>query len=283
MLAIFKSERFRVNALRTSVQSYAQRGLRTAAVFSCVLFCFCGYVGRAEQGGGKVAERAARVQQIYSQALKQFKASNDFETAWQMSRACFEWAEFATKDPERARLAQEGIDAARRAIQLRPKAGSGHHYLAMNLGQLARTRKLSALKLVDEMEASFVKATELEPKLDHASPHRSLGLLYREAPGWPISVGNKTKARQHLQKAVELCPEFPENHLALLETYIKLGDTQSISNALPAAEKCLTEAAQKFSGAEWEQSWQDWKARWEEMKEKLVSGGKRLRSPKQRA
>lgn len=271
MIAIFKSLRFRVETLTTNLGKGAKAPLKGMVGLLFALLCLSAVPVWAGEAGQVKENKARRIEQIYNQALKQYKASNDYETAWKAAHACFEWAEFATKDPDRARLAQEGISAARRAVQLNPKGASGYHYLAMNLGQLARTRKLSALKMVDEMEESFLKAAELEPKLDYGGPHRSVGLLYREAPGWPISVGNKGKARQHLQKAAELCPEFPENHIALLETYVKFGDYKAATNALPAAEKCLKEAPSKFSGREWEESWTDWKERWEQMKGKVLS------------
>jgi len=194
-----------------------------------------------------------------------------------------EWAEYAKKDADRAALAEEGIKAARRSIQLSPRGGPGYHYLAMNLGQLARTRKLSALKLVDEMEENFLRAVQLEPKLDYASPHRSVGLLYRDAPGWPISVGSKSKARVHLQKAAQLYPDFPENQLTLMESLIKWGDHKAATNALPQLEKTMKDPQKQFSGKEWEQSWQDWKPRWERLREKIVAGPKDLSGPRHRA
>jgi tetratricopeptide (TPR) repeat protein len=249
-----------------------------------VLLSFSGLTNAlAEDSDSLSQKRAVHFQVFYRQLVEKFKTNQNYESSWKLAHACFEWAEFATKDSDRASLAQEGIDAARNATRLDPKGGEGYHYLAMNLGQLARTRKLSALKLVDDMEENFLKAIELQPKLDYASPHRSLGLLYRDAPGWPVSVGNKGKARLHLQKAVELSPEFPENHLSLLETYLKAGDFKSATNALPAVEKCLNNAPKQFSGPDWELSWQDWRARWDKMKEKMASGPKNLRSPKQQA
>jgi hypothetical protein len=228
-------------------------------------------------------KKSAATQELYHQAVKEFRAHQTYDASWKLGQACFEWAEFASKDSERAAIAEEGIDAARAAIRLNPKEGEGYHYLAVNLGQLARTRKLSALKLVEDMEANFLKAIELQPKLDYASPHRSLGLLYRDAPGWPVSVGNKGKARLHLLKAVELCPEFPENQLSLLETYLKAGDFKSAAMTMPAVEKSLTNPAKELTGADWELSWQDWRARWDKMKAKMASESKNLRSPKQRA
>lgn len=49
-----------------------------------------------------------------------------------------------------------------------PKSAAGHYYLGMNLGQLARTKLLGALKLVDEMEREFKAAVALDERFDHA-------------------------------------------------------------------------------------------------------------------
>src|SRR5207248_6916974 len=107
----------------------------------------------------------------------------------------------------RAEIAEQGIAAARQGIERAPRLAAPHYYLALNLGQLARTKKLGALRLVDEMEAELKAAIALDPKFDYAGPHRSLGLLYADAPGWPTSIGNHSKARQHLHTAIELSPE----------------------------------------------------------------------------
>ena len=257
------------------------------AVFSgrSVFVALCFLVGASLFAEEPAIEKgASRAEEIYRQAQAKFKTSSEnAENSWKLAHACFEWAEYAKKDSDRAALAEEGIKAARRSIQLSPKGGPGYHYLAMNLGQLARTRKLSALKMVDEMEDNFLKAIELEPKLDYASPHRSVGLLYRDAPGWPLSVGSKAKAKVHLRKAVELYPDFPENQLTLLETLIKWGDYKSATNAIPQVEKTMNDPEKKFSSPEWEKSWQDWKPRWEKLREKIVAGPKTLETPKHRA
>ena len=62
----------------------------------------------------------------------------------------------------------------------------------MNLGQLARTRGLSALKLVDQMEREFTRARDLDEHLDWAGPDRNLGLLYGDAPVIG-SIGSRTR------------------------------------------------------------------------------------------
>jgi hypothetical protein len=50
-----------------------------------------------------------------------------------------------------------------------------------------------------------------------------LGRLYHQAPGWPISIGNKSKAADHLERAVKLAPTFFHNRLYLAEFYLDVG------------------------------------------------------------
>ena len=207
------------------------------------------------------ADRAER-QYLLTRAIYRTDGTN-FQNAWQFSQACFEWAEFARDNRHRADIAEQGIAAARSALRQDSRLAPAVYYLALNVGQLARTKTVGALRLVGEMEALLKKSVELEPTIDFAGAHRSLGLLYRDAPGWPLSIGNKGKARQHLVKAVELRPDFPENHLCLLEAYLQWGDKRTVQSRLKEVQNVLTAARKKYSGESWEASWADWDRRWE--------------------
>ena len=218
---------------------------------------------------------AARAERAYANAQQLArKEPTNHVAAVQVARAAFEWAEFARKDAERAGIAQRGIDAARLVIARKPTNAAAHYWLGMDLGQLARTKSLGALRLVREMEDEFTRASALDPRTDYAGPDRSLGFLYRDAPGWPTSIGSKKKAREHLERAVQLAPEFPDNQIALLESFEQWADRQNFERQLKAAEKSLAEAKAKFTGPEWEPTWADWNQRFDEMKSKSGAVGK---------
>ena len=224
---------------------------------------------------------AVRAERLYREARQRCqKEPQNTEAAWQFARACFDWAEFATNDSQRADLAERGIDACRHTIELDAKLGPAHYYLALNLGQLARTKALGALKLVNEMEVEFKRAIDLYGGFDFAGPHRSLGMLYRDAPGWPTSIGNRNKARFHLQKAVELSPDFPDNRISLLESQLKWGEKKAVLAAIPAVEAVLADARKKLTGDEWTASWLDWDERWQKLKKKASDEFKPLESPR---
>lgn len=191
--------------------------------------------------------------------------TNSIPAAWKLGEAYFWRGEFAADDDMRATLANEGI-AICRALTIRaPTVPEGHYYLAMNLGQLARTRWLEALSIVKELERNMKLAAGMNPRLDHAGPDRCLGLLYRDAPGWPLSLGSKSKARTHLLRSVELAPDFPENRLELIETWLMWKEKKPLQRDLDALGALLPKARKQFTGDDWAAHWDDWDRRWEDV------------------
>ncbi len=176
--------------------------------------------------------------------------------ALQLGKACFDLAEFATNKTERASLAEQGIAACRQAL-----AGTNsvqvHYYLALNLGQLARTKSLGALKLLTQMRDEFEAARRLDANYDHAGPDRNLGVIFRDAPGL-FSIGDREKARQHLEKAVALAPEYPENRLDLAAAYLEWGERSKAEAQMQKLEELLPNAHQRFAGPAWDARWADW-------------------------
>lgn len=209
------------------------------------------------------------LKQFESARQSYYSGSNDVNIIINFGKSAFEWAEFATNKTQRAQIASEGISACKRGVELAPSNGAVHYWLAMNLAQLARTKGWSALKIVKEMETEYLTAITLQPEIDYAGPHRLLGLLYRDAPGWPLSIGNKQKAKFHLETAVKLCPDFPDNQLFLIETYLMWGDKKSAQKQFEIAKKIMEDAKKKYVGEQWLASHADWDARWQKILKKL--------------
>jgi len=209
------------------------------------------------------------------------KAPGEAGAAWQFGRACFDLAEFATNNTDRASLADQGIAACRRAIARESNSAPAHYYLGMNLGQLARTKGLAALKLVDQMEREFIRAHDLDERFDCAGPDRNLGLLYLDAPTIG-SIGSRTRAREHLKRAVELAPQYPENRLSLIEAYLKWGERTGANRELQALEEAWPAARTNFVGEAWVASWADWEPRLKKLKKKLEEPSKALGAPRER-
>jgi tetratricopeptide (TPR) repeat protein len=230
----------------------------------------------AETGFAAYAQKSFREAQAGYQ-----KAPGEATAAWQFGRACFDLAEFATSSTERASLADKGIAACRLAIARESNSAPAHYYLGMNLGQLARTKGLAALRLVDQMEQEFIQARKLDEHLDCAGSDRNLGLLYRDAPVIG-SVGSRTRAREHLKRAVDLAPQYPENRLSLIEAYLDWGERTGAYRELQALEAAWPAARTNFVGEPWAASWADWEPRLKRLKKKIEEPAKALGTPRKK-
>jgi TPR repeat protein len=220
-----------------------------------------------------------RAQKNFDQARKNYLAdTNSTAAALALARTGFDLTDFATNETQRAEIARDGIAASRRVIEREPKSAAGHYYLAMNLGELAQAEapSLAAYRLVHEVEREFKTAAELDVRFDHAGPARCLGLLYRDAPGWPLSVGGKTKAHEWLQRAAALAPEYPENQLNLAEAHLKWRQREELDVVMKNLKTIWPGARTNLVGEVWERSWQDWDAR----RAKLLADYQKVYPPK---
>ena len=229
------------------------------------------------------ANSAARARAALAEARSRFRAdTNNAEAAWQFARACFDAADTATNNAVKAEVAEQGIAACRQLLGRDSNSVPAHYYLGMDLGQLADTkRNPSAFKIVKEMEREFQAARSLDERLDYAGPDRNLGLLYWQAP-IIVSIGSRSKARQHLQRAVELAPDYPENRLNLAEACLKWGDRNGARSELKALEELWPAARKKFSGEDWADDWIDWESRLNKARDKAGETTKPLAAPSQK-
>jgi tetratricopeptide (TPR) repeat protein len=216
----------------------------------------------------------ARAEKAFSEArLLAQKDPKNSTNLIHLARVVFDWADFARNDEQREEIALQGIAAARAVIEREPTNSAAHYWLGMDLGQLARTKTLGALRIVREMEDEFHRARNYDPHTDYAGPDRSLGMLYRDAPGWPTSIGNRKKSREHFDHAVKLHPEFPDNQLGLLESFDEWGEKSNFVRQLPITEKTIAEARLRFTGPHWDYSWMDWTNRLAKMKGRSTASG----------
>lgn len=212
------------------------------------------------------------VETHYRQARSAWtNAPTEVTNVWRFAQASFDWADLATNSTHRAAIATEAIHACQSALKHSPESVPVLYYLGLNLGELAQTRGLSALKLVREMETRWTAARALDPGFDHAGPDRCLGLLYLDAPGWPVSLGNPTKARTHLEAAVERDGEFPENLLCLAEAELRWKHAGASRRLLERVDRIWDAARNRWGAGEFEASWSDWERRRTKLRNSLPS------------
>ena len=64
-----------------------------------------------------------------------------------------------------------------------------------------------ALGLVKQAKGLYEAAIQIDAKALDGAAYSSLGALYCKVPGWPLSFGDKDKAKELLQKALAINPQ----------------------------------------------------------------------------
>lgn len=232
----------------------------------------------AARGAARHGLTRAQVESIQAyDAARSRYATNpaNIQAAVDFGRACFERADDASDDSERVAIANEGSDVCRQVVHEASNSAAAHYYLGLNLAEIARIKRLSALHLLREMEREWAAALDLQPSLDYAGPDRTLGLLFRDAPGPPLSLGSRSKAAQHLEHAVKIAPEYPENYLNLIESRIKWHQISGARADLQQWDRLLPAQRRQFSDGKWDDDWLDWNRRAARCRARLMGGSSR--------
>ena len=122
-----------------------------------------------------------------------------------LSHACFVLGQLA---PEAQGMGYygKGQSYAETLIREEPNRVEGHYWLALNLcGQADVGGKLLGHRLLPRILEELQRPpVALDAAYDQAGAHRGRrGASFHEAPGWPLSVGDLAKSRQHLQAAAQ--------------------------------------------------------------------------------
>jgi hypothetical protein len=238
-------------------KSVARKKLAGAALFLAAAAALAASADQNKIYADRAEKEFLRAQAHY------LSATNSATNAWNFARTTFDFCAFATNETQRADIARLGIAACRELLAREPKSAPAHYYLAMNCGELADAEapSVASFHLVKEVEGEFKIVAELDEQFDFAGPARNLGELYLQAPSWPLSVGSKRKAKEFLERAAALAPEYPENLLNLAEAQLKWRLPGEAEKTLRQLDARWPAAQTNFTGAAWAQSWEDWRSR----------------------
>lgn len=147
-------------------------------------------------------------------------APDDVEAGWKLARAAYWMGTSApgTRDEQRKWL-EDGIAAARQVIVAAPTRPEGHFWLAANMGGLADehgTRE--GIRYRRPVRESLETVLKIDPAYLDGSADRALGRWFFRVPG--LLGGNKTRAEEHLRKALAYKPDSVISLLFLAELLI---------------------------------------------------------------
>jgi tetratricopeptide (TPR) repeat protein len=172
-----------------------------------------------------------RALELYEQAAAADPAL--YDAYWGIARGCV-WAGNHVPPKERLAVFEKGKVAGEKAVQLKPDGIEGHYWLGVCLGRYGEERGvLKSLFLVDPIAKEMEAVLALDPKYGDAQ--HVLGVLYRKAPGWPLSRGDMKKSLDFAQQAVANCPNVVLPRLGLAYTLLALNRPEAAKQELQTA------------------------------------------------
>ncbi len=132
-------------------------------------------------------------------------------------RALFFKARQAATKSLREEQLTEAVGATEKESKRNPKDPDTRFWHLVALNELAQHRKNSwSLRTIKRLETELSGFARSYPTFAFAGGFRSLGELYHASPRF-ISVGSTKKAEDCFRRALVLAPEFPGNHIALVD------------------------------------------------------------------
>jgi len=120
------------------------------------------------------------------------------------------WAEARYRTPEPAQdRAFESLETeAGKLVAAYPERAEALVWQAIVLSTHAGVSGgLSALSRVKQARELLERAEHIDASVLDGSVYTSLGSLYYQVPGWPISFGDDDKAAEYLRKALAMAPD----------------------------------------------------------------------------
>ncbi len=148
-----------------------------------------------------------------------------------MSRLSYWIGDHTPGNDAKKMIFQQGIEYAKKAIELGPDKADGHFWLGVCYGVYGEAKgMLKSLSLVKPIKAEMRRVLEIDPAYDRGGADRVLGRVFHEVPR--IAGGSEKTSLEHLLKAVEYGPRVGLNLLYLADTYISLDRVEDARKTL---------------------------------------------------
>lgn len=174
-------------------------------------------------------------------------------------------------------FAENGVKEANLCLKNAPEAAACYYWRAVNTGLYYKIRIIGYQTGLKQMISDCEKVIDLAPSYEKAGAYRILGEIYTSVPqtgAHPDSViRDLSKAEEFLLKAVEIAPDYPENHLALAEVQL---DLKQPTLALKSVQKA------RDLSALWKNdvSHKEWLDKMNGLEKKLAKAAKKSRGEK---
>jgi len=183
--------------------------------------------------------------------------AKSYEAYWKIARACFYLGDLLPETKEmrdqHRKMGLDGMEYAKKAIELNPQGVEGHYYYTLTLGQYSigiSIIKALARGLGPEYEEHIEKALEMDRNYDNAGPLRAIGRYWYQVP-WPKR--DLEKSVHYLKEAVATAPINVRGHVYLAESYLKAGEKDLAREHLQKALKIIPDLTQEVDTVRWQE------------------------------
>ena len=148
------------------------------------------------------------------------------------------WAKAYYQTPEHDKLAkfEQLATEAQTVVDHNPGQAEPMIWQAIILSSYAKFQGgLGALDKIKQARDELLAAEKLDATALDGSAYTSLGSLYAKAPGWPLSFGDKKKAKAYLEKALQLNPKGIDPNFFYGELLADMGERDQARHYLEAA------------------------------------------------
>ena len=153
-----------------------------------------------------------------NRARREFAKGYDVE--WRLAKYNYYLGRHTTDQKEKEKAFADGVAAGKSAVRFEPNKPDGHFWYGANLGAQANESPLSSgVTSIGEIRDSMNKVIELQPNYEMASAYDVLGQLEL---GTRLMGGSPEKAKEYLEKAVEIEKYNGEARIHLAEAYLAL-------------------------------------------------------------
>ena len=153
------------------------------------------------------------------------------EMEWRLARTHYSIAKKIKNEEAKKKQYDLCIYHSSQALKLQPNSATSLFFRALCRGKKGQIQGIwASLEVIGPFEKDMKRAVELEPSIQDGGPHRALGKLYLELPFF--LGGNVGQSVYHLEKAVQLSPNYAENHLGLAQAYFANKNFESAKKSL---------------------------------------------------
>jgi tetratricopeptide (TPR) repeat protein len=147
---------------------------------------------------------------------------NQTDLIWRLARNHFRIGKRAIDEKQKLFNFENCLDIAKKGIQIDNNSAENIYFMGLCLGNVSLQRGIfSSLSNRGTLETSMQRVIKIDPTIEHAGPHRFLGVYYHVLPFF--LGGDSEKSIQHLESAVNLAPDFYENYFYLGKVYFDRG------------------------------------------------------------